>query len=127
MSQADETWRDVGDRFTSLGHRFRDHYREVEASSDISDEEVADALRSFGDAIDRVFTSLGNALRDPDVRDDAKETAETLLSALGATFQQIGDEVRHTVRRRKETEETEAAAESQQDSDESDQPTTGNV
>ncbi len=73
---------------------------------------MADALRTFGDAMDRMFTSLGNALRDPDVREDAKEATETLLSALGATFQQIGDEVRHTVRRREEGDEADAAAES---------------
>lgn len=126
MSRAEETWRDVGDQFASLGHRFRDHYREVEASSDVSHEEVAESLRSFGDAIDRVFTSLGNALRDPDVREDAKEAAETLLSALGATFQQIGDEVRDTVRREK-GDEAGAAADSQQGSGATDPTATGDV
>ncbi len=79
--------------------------------------------------MDRMFTSLGNALRDPNVREDAKEAAETLLSALGATFQQIGDEVRHTVRRRKEGDEADPAAESppEQDSGGSDPPDTEDV
>ncbi len=62
-----------------------------------SEGEVRDALRTLGDAGRRMIDSLGNAMRDPEVREHVRTAAASLVTALGATFSELGRELRTTV------------------------------
>jgi hypothetical protein len=99
MKTSDD-WRKVGDQFAVIGERFKEHYEKTESSDpeeDASVDEVRSALRTLGDALDNVFTAVGQAFRDPAIRSEAKEAAGAIATALGATFNELSDEVRRLV------------------------------
>jgi len=94
MGDVETAWKEVGDKFTDLGSRFRDHYRKLEAErSDGTEatEESEQAFKKVADQLDTAFAAVGNAFRDAEVKDDARTAANSLLAAFGATFQEIGD------------------------------------
>ena len=104
-----DDWRKVGDQFAAIGERFKEHYEQVESSDsdeDASVDEVRSALRTLGDALDNVFTAVGHAFRDPAIRSEAKEAAGSIATALGATFNELSDEVRRLVGNDAKTDET---------------------
>ena len=99
MKTSDD-WRKVGDQFAVIGERFKEHYEKTESSDpeeDASVDEVRSALRTLGDALDHVFTAVGEAFRDPALRTEAKEAAGAIATALGATFNDLSEEVRRLV------------------------------
>jgi hypothetical protein len=99
MKTSDD-WRKVGDQFAVIGERFKEHYEKTESSDpeeDASVDEVRSALRTLGDALDHVFTAVGEAFRDPALRTEAKEAAGSIATALGATFNELSEEVRRLV------------------------------
>ena len=96
MGQSDETWNEVGDGFKKLGSLFKSHYESQdseEATEAVSDEEVKDALRTIGDGLKTAFATIGDAVKDPEVQDEAKQTAKSFFDAIGATFAELGDEI----------------------------------
>ena len=102
MGDVESAWKEVGEKFTELGYKFRDHYRRLEAErggSEEKTEESEQAFKKVADELDTAFSSVGNAFRDADVKDDAKAAANSLLAAFGATFQEIGDAVQRAVGR----------------------------
>lgn len=100
MGEVETAWKEVGDKFTDLGYRFRDHYRKLEAEradGGEATEESEQAFKKVADELDIAFSSFGNALRDVEVKDDARTAANSLLEAFGATFQEIGDAFQRAV------------------------------
>jgi hypothetical protein len=100
MMKTGDDWRKVGDQFAAIGERFKDHYEQVESADteeDASVDEVRSALRTLGDALDNVFTAVGHAFRDPALKSEAKEAAGAIATALGATFNELSDEVRRLI------------------------------
>ena len=114
MGQSDETWNEVGDGFKKLGSLFKSHYESQdseETTETVSDEEVKDALRTIGDGLKTAFASIGDAVKDPEVQDEAKQTAKSFFDAIGATFAELGDEISAWREKNKEDEApTEATA-----------------
>ena len=114
MGQSDETWNEVGDGFKKLGSLFKSHYESQdseETTETVSDEEVKDALRTIGDGLKTAFAGIGDAVKDPEVQDEAKQTAKSFFDAIGATFAELGDEISAWREKNKEDEApTEAAA-----------------
>lgn len=94
MSDAKQRWDDVGERFSSLGRRFKERLDEERSSEAQDDEELKDALRRLGDAVDDVLTSVGRTVRDPKVQDDMRSAGRSLGDALAATFDDVGRELR---------------------------------
>ena len=102
MGDVESAWKEVGEKFTELGYKFRDHYRQLEAEragTEETTEESEQAFKKVADELDTAFSSVGNAFRDAEVKDDAKAAANSLLAAFGATFQEIGDAVQRAVGR----------------------------
>lgn len=107
--QGSEEWRKVGDQFSTLTERLREHYKLAGAEGDVTgsaqdhsgaaEEEVKNAMRTLGDAFDRVFTSVGNAMRDSEVRAEAKEAAGSAITALGTTLSDLAGELRQIIGR----------------------------
>lgn len=100
MSDSQDAWNKVGSEFTSLGGRFKDHYRK--APSD-DQAEVKKGLEALMESMDKAFDSLGKAVRDPGVRDDAKKAGNAFVEAIGATFSELGDAIASKVSHEPET------------------------
>lgn len=102
MGDVESAWKEVGEKFTELGYKFRDHYRKLEAERTETGETAEESEQRFkkiADEFDTAFSSVGNAFRDAEVKDDAKTAANSLLAAFGATFQEIGDAVQRAIGR----------------------------
>lgn len=52
------------------------------------------ALETLGEAARAVADSVGNAMKDPNVREQVKDATASFVTALGQTFSQLGDELR---------------------------------
>ena len=74
-------------------------------------EESEQAFKKVADELDTAFSSVGNAFRDAEVKDDAKTAANSLLAAFGTTFQEIGDAVQRAMGRTESDLETETETE----------------
>jgi len=96
MGQSDEAWNDVGEQLKKLGFMFKSHYQEYEGedfTEVVSDAEVKDALRTLGESVKAAFATVGDAFADPEIRDEAKQTAGSFFDALGATFSDLGHDI----------------------------------
>ena len=95
MSRNEEAWKDVGDRFSSLGKKFRQHYESTDTEKSEeggpSSDEIKKAFDTISDGLERVFGSLGAAVRDDEVKAESKAAASALVDALGATVEDLVD------------------------------------
>lgn len=94
-----DPWDEAADRFKTLGEKLREQYREIAGDEGPSEGEVKDAFRTLGSAFERVMDAVGSAFRNPDVRDQTKQAASSLVSALGATFEELGEELKRATKR----------------------------
>jgi hypothetical protein len=88
---ADEkVWTEVGERFASLGRLLRQRYQE-EAERMAADRPtgVEHSLHHLADALDEVFSSVGETVRDTAVAEEARRAARSLGDALSATFEDV--------------------------------------
>ena len=81
MAEARQKWDEVGDRFSDLGRHLKDRF----------DVKVNDALRQLGDALDAGFTTIGDSLRDPAMRDELKTAGSSIADAIAATLRDVSD------------------------------------
>ena len=95
MSRSDEAWEDVGEQFRKLGAMFRDHY-EAQRSEPVEadDQEVTEAVRSFGENMRSALGALIETVTDSEVHGEARQTAGSFLEALGSTFNELGADLR---------------------------------
>ncbi|CAN5381430.1 hypothetical protein BH24ACT7_BH24ACT7_13320 [soil metagenome] len=92
-------WEEVGARLSELGLKLKLHFEQAAKEGRPEEEDkVKESLRMVGDAVDRTFTALGGAARDDAVRDDVRDVGRSMLSALDATFSELGDRFRATVK-----------------------------
>lgn len=89
-----EAWAEVGRRWSTIGAKLRQTYREVAGEGGPSETEVRSAFETLGDAARTVTDSFGSAMKDPELRDQVKHAAASFVTALGKTFAQLGDELR---------------------------------
>jgi Flp pilus assembly pilin Flp len=111
MSQMDEAWSDVGERFKRLGSMYKEHYKahavDAEAES-ATDEEVAEALRQLGASIRTAFEAAGDTISDPELKEEARGTASSFFNALGTTFNDLAAQI---ATKRERTQEPPTATE----------------
>jgi hypothetical protein len=92
---ASDDTRKAWDRFEAdikgVAGELRRHYRE--ADDDQRKAELNRSLEQLAQAANKVFLSLENATRDPEVRTRTKQAASSFGSALAETFRELGDEV----------------------------------
>ena len=103
MGQSDEAWNDVVEQVKKLGSMFAHHYRAQEGeggAEPASNDEVKDALLTLGESINAAFATVGDAIKDPEVQEEARQTAGAFFAALGRTFSELGDDI--SVRRKRE-------------------------
>ncbi len=96
MSQSDEAWSEVVEQVKKLGSMFAHHYQAQEGQTGaevVSNDEVKDALLTIGESMKAAFGTVGDAIKDPDVQDEARQTAASFFDALGVTFSELGDDI----------------------------------
>jgi DNA-binding ferritin-like protein len=92
-------WDEVGERFADLGRRLAEQYRKLgdERGTEAQEEarrSVKEAVQVALGQVDKAFTSVGNAMRDPDSKQDLQRAARTLADAVSATFSELSSEIR---------------------------------
>ena len=79
-------WSRVGDELTGLGLKLKLHAEQEFSDDDIKESEAA--LERLGEALDAVADAVQNAVEDPAVREDVKETGRRLKNALAITMEE---------------------------------------
>jgi uncharacterized FlaG/YvyC family protein len=109
MAESKQAWDQVGRDFTELGQHLKRHYSQQDTQQESQQESQQDtqqaeaekpapedrrkvdaALRRLTESLDQIFTSLGDAIRDPEFGQQAKKTANSLGDALSSTFADVG-------------------------------------
>ena len=107
MADVRGAWNDTGDKLTELGRKLKVHYEEQHgAEAQLSRQELTDAARRVGGALQDAFEAIGSAARDDSVKADVKQVGQSLVEALGATLGQASDELRRAFSERKGTAAT---------------------
>ena len=83
MADPKKAWADVGDALSALGLKLKLHTQQEMTEEG---KEFTSALQRLASTVDDIFDGLGNAARDPAVRDDARSVAETFAGAVDATI-----------------------------------------
>ncbi len=89
-----DPWQEAGERWATIGRRLREQYRTIAGDDGPTEDEVREAVVVLGDAARRIVDAVGGAMRDPAVRDQVRDAAASLVSALGTTFHDLGEELR---------------------------------
>ena len=87
MADAREPWHQVGDRLGALALKLKLH-----AQEEMSEERKAEArsaVERFGATIQGALDGLGDAARDPAVKEDVKAAREALSDAVSATVDEV--------------------------------------
>mgnify|MGYP003542366165 FL=1 len=92
MSDTKQAWSEVADRFGELGLKLKLHFEEASGGAD--DASLRSALEDLRDSVDHAFDAVGNAVKDPAVKDDARDVARALREALSTTFAEASDDLR---------------------------------
>lgn len=96
MNQSQDAWVEVGEHLKTLGSKLKYHYQAQqgqERPEPASREEVKDALKTLSESVTAAFGTIGDAVTDPEVAAEARETAGLFLEALGASFSELGADV----------------------------------
>jgi hypothetical protein len=95
------SWDEVGRHFAEVGRRVSEHYRKLDeqgaTTSAEANRSVSDALQTVVHQMDQAFTSVGNALRDPEAKDSLNRAVRSLGDALSATFSDVSGEIRSKI------------------------------
>jgi hypothetical protein len=94
MAEAHEKWSEVGERFSELGRAIKDRFDANAAFGTEERDKVNDALHQLGDALDAGFTTIGDTLRDPAMRDEMKHAGTSIADALAATMRDVSDTIK---------------------------------
>ena len=100
MTDAKQAWNDVGDRFSSLGKRLSDNFRETGAEgadAGATQRKLEETAKEVGAQINRAFDALGATIRDEEAKTDLRQALNAFGDALGATFDEAGRAIRRTV------------------------------
>ena len=93
MSEAQESWREVGKVLDGLGLKLKVHFER--AQEDVDGERFRDALDAAGANVQKAFDALGEAVRDEAIKNDVRQAATSLSDAIATTFSELGAQLRN--------------------------------
>lgn len=97
MADAKSAWNDAGERLTELGQKLKTHYEQQHGTEgQQTKEEIADAAKRLGGAVQDAFEAIGKAAKDKSVQADVKQVGQSVYDALGATFGQVSEEIKRS-------------------------------
>ncbi len=104
MAESKAAWDKVGEDFRVLGRQVKQHYdQRPRPGSDVQEAQegqgapaadrrkVDDALEKLRDSLEQAFSALGDAVRDPQVGEQARKAAGSLNDALTTTFAEASE------------------------------------
>ena len=97
MAESKEAWEQVGRDFSDLGRQVKQRYEQRERAEEEAPADrrkVDEALRQLADSLDQAFSSLGDAIRDPQFGEQTKKAAGSLSDAMAATFAELSERFR---------------------------------
>jgi hypothetical protein len=94
MPDTKAAWDDVGSRFSDLAGKVKEQFEARVAFGGPEAQKVDDAIRTLVRALDNAFTAIGDTLRDPATRDEAKQAASAMGDALASTFHDVADQIK---------------------------------
>ncbi|HLM63402.1 MAG TPA: hypothetical protein VK306_03815 [Acidimicrobiales bacterium] len=98
MADTRQAWSEVADRFGELGLKLKLHYEQA-AGGRPDDASLKKALEDLRDSVDGAFDAVGNAVKDPAVKDDARDVARAMREALSTTFAEASEDLRGCFKR----------------------------
>ena len=84
----------MAEQVSSLGRKLKDTYQRSIADEGPDQAEIKAALRTLGNAWEKVAQAVGAAARDEAVRANMKSAATGFFEAVGAAFSELGSELR---------------------------------
>jgi len=82
-------WDDLTEDLVDLTERLRAAYRRASDESGPSEEEIRHAFRTLGEAWSQVAPSVGEVIRDEEVKAHLKRAASSLADAVGASISEL--------------------------------------
>jgi len=92
MADARQSWEEVGKVLDGLGLKLKMHAEKVR--DEASGSEFGDALKDAAAKIDSALNGVGEAIRDPAVKDDFRKFGSALSEAIGNTFNEAARNIR---------------------------------
>ena len=94
-SRSRQAWAQFGDAFGDIGRQFHQDYEHVtEAASEgteKSQQSIERAVKAILTAIEDTGRTIGESLRDPNVRKETEEAGAALLRAVGVSLSALGE------------------------------------
>src|SRR5664280_2339883 len=98
MADARSAWNDAGQRLTELGQKLKTHYEQQHGTEGPQTrEELAEAAKRVGGAVQDAFEAIGAAAKDKSVQAEVKQVGQSLYDALGVTFGQVSEDLRRSL------------------------------
>ena len=94
MTDAKTAWDEVGNRFADLANRLKEQFDARSAFGSSANDKIDEAVRTLASAVDGAITAIGDTLRDPSTRDDVKQAANAVGSAIAVSFTEIAEQIR---------------------------------
>jgi gas vesicle protein len=88
MAKMDDAWKDVAEQLGALGSLFEEN-----AEKQGTDEELEDAVSKFKQSLQKAAGTAGDTVKDPELKERARKSAESVLDAIGTTFSEVGEEI----------------------------------
>ncbi|MCU1426908.1 MAG: hypothetical protein JWL83_908 [Actinomycetia bacterium] len=103
MADAKAAWDEVGNHFAEIAGRVKEQFDARTAFGSPSSEKVDEAVRTLVRALDNAFSAIGETLRDPATREEAKQAASAMGDALATTFHEVADRIQKSTSGHKDT------------------------
>jgi hypothetical protein len=101
-----DPWDKMAEQATSLGRKLRETYERSVAGEGPGQDDVRAALRTLGNAAEKVVQAVGAAARDEEVRATMKNAATGFFEAVGAAFSELGSDLRAATSSARTAEDT---------------------
>jgi hypothetical protein len=92
MTQAQESWREVGKVLDGLGLKLKVYFEK--AQGEIDSQHLDEAVQAAGAGVQKAFEALGEAIRDPAIKADFRRAGTSFSDAISNTFAEIGAQFR---------------------------------
>lgn len=86
----------MAEHLSSLGSKLRATYERTIGEAGPNQDDVKSALRTLGNAAERLAQAVGAAARDVEVRTSVKNAATGFFEAVGAAFSDLGSDLRRS-------------------------------
>jgi hypothetical protein len=94
---AKQAWTEVGEKFSSLGRRVAQRYKESETperTAEERDREIERAAKEIVDELGRGVSAFADTVKDEDAKKELQEAFRSMGDAITATFEEIRDGLR---------------------------------